>query len=142
IALLEGSSSLVRAFRLEGLRPSEGQEILKEKGLHGAEKIWEALIDLYAGNPLALKLVSQFIREVFNGDISGFLKDGERIFSEVREVLDQQFERLSMLEREIMYWLAIEREAILLDDILEDVIHPVSKRELQESLRSLHRRHL
>src|SRR5437588_2305736 len=38
IALLEGSSSLVRAFRLEGLKPSEGQEILKDKGLHGAEK--------------------------------------------------------------------------------------------------------
>ncbi len=93
------------------------------------------LIDHYAGNPLALKLVSQFIKEVFDGDIAEFLKEGEMIFSDIRDVLDQQFERLSELEQEVMYWLAIEREAVSLNDLQENIIHPVSKRELQEVLR-------
>jgi NB-ARC domain len=142
LALLEGDTSPVRSRRLDGLKLNDGREILKDKGLVGAEKTWEALIDHYAGNPLALKLVSQFIREVFDGDIADFLKDGELIFSDIRDVLDQQFERLSELEQKIMYWLAIEREAISLDDLQEDVIPPILKRELQEALRSLRRRYL
>ena len=146
IANLEGEALPVRSCRIEGLRPSDGREILRVKELHGSEEIRNALVDRYIGNPLALKLVSQYIREVFDGDIAGFLKSGRLIFSDIREVLDQQFERLSELEQETMYWLAIEREAVPLDGLQENIIRPVSKEELKEelreALRSLQRRYL
>ena len=142
IAHLEGEASPVRSRRLEGLIPSDGREILRDKGLCGAEESWNALINRYTGNPLALKLVSQFIREVFDGNIAEFLQEGEMIFSDIRDVLDQQFERLSEFEQKIMYWLAIEREAISLNELQKDSVRPVSKGALQEALRSLRRRYL
>ncbi len=112
IAFLEGELSLVRSRELEGLKSIDGREILKDKGLRGEEKSWEALVLRYEGNPLALKIVAQFIREVFASDIAGFLETGEAMVSTIRKVLEQQFGRLSALEQEMMYWLAIEREAV------------------------------
>jgi hypothetical protein len=142
VALLEGETAAIRSYHLAGLPPADGQDILKDKGLQGTERHWEALITHYEGNPLALKLVAQLIREIFGGEITAFLTEGEVFFRDVRDVLEQQVARLSALEEEIVYWLAIEREAISLDDLQEDLVHPVSKGELQEALQSLRRRQL
>ncbi len=140
VALLEGNSSPVRSHQLAGLSATDARNILEDKGVSGTERIEEQLVGHYAGNPLALMLVSQFIYEVFGGDIGGFLKDGEKNFSDIRDVLDQQFERLSELEQEVMYWLAIEREKTQFSSLQGDIIHPVSKSDLQEALRSLRQR--
>jgi WD40 repeat protein len=142
VALLEGEQASTRSYHLVGLPPEASQEILNDKGLEGSEHTWEALITAYAGNPLALKLAAQVIREVFGGQIRAFLKGGEVFFQDVRDVLEQQMARLSVLEEEIIYWLAIEREAIGIDRLQEDLVHAVSKGELQEALRSLRRRQL
>ncbi len=140
VALLEGKASLVRTFLLEGLNPIDGQDILRDKGLFGSENTFEELINHYAGNPLALKLASQFIQEVFNGDITSFLREEKVIFSDIRDILDQQFMRLSPLEQDIIYWLAIEREAVPFHKLRENILHPIAERELQEALRSLRQR--
>jgi WD40 repeat protein len=142
VALLEGENATTRSLHLEGLSPEDGQDILKDKGLQGTEYDWEVLITRYGGNPLALKLVAQMIREVFGSTIAAFLKDGELFFRDARDVLEQQIKRLSALEEEIVYWLATEREAIALTDLQERIVHPVSKGDLQEALRSLRRRQL
>ncbi len=142
VALLEGETAAIRSYHLAGLPPADGQDILKDKGLQGTERHWEALITHYEGNPLALKLVAQLIREIYGGEITAFLTEGEVFFRDVRDVLEQQVARLSALEEEIVYWFAIEREAISLGDLQEDLVHPVSKGELQEALQSLRRRQL
>ena len=142
-ALLEGSASPVRSYRVEGLNSVDGQAILRDKGLHGKKQTWEALVNQYGGNPLSLKLVAQFIREIFGGNIDSFLAaDGALLLSDVYFVLKQQFERLSVLEQEVMYWLAIEREPVSLKTIQENMVRPVVPRVLQEALRSLRRRDL
>ena len=140
VALIEGDHSFVRSCVLEGLKSIDGQEILKDKGLQGEESSWESLVLRYDGNPLALKIVAQFIREVFDGDITGFLETGEFMLSNFRHVLEHQFGRLSALEREMTYWLAIEREAISLDELDEVLVHPVSRREMLEAIELLRRR--
>jgi hypothetical protein len=142
IAYFEGKTSPVRSYPLKGLKVADGQKVLKEKALRGAKQVRESLIRRYAGNPLALKLVSQLIRELFEGNIATFLKEGEAIFEDIRDVIDQQFERLSALERELMYWLSIEREPVSLDRLQQDLIGPITKRDIQEALRSLLRRNL
>ncbi len=142
VALFEGGSSPVRSRRLEGLGPSYGREILREKGLHGEDDAWEDLVTHYGGNPLSLKLVAQFILELFEGDIARFLAEGDMLVSDVNYVLDQQFERLSTLEQKMMYWLAVEREALSLKAIQEDMADPLTIRSLQEALGSLRRRDL
>jgi WD40 repeat protein len=141
-ALLEGDVSPVRSLQLSGLKPGEGRAMLADKGLSGTDETWEVLIERYSGNPLALKLVSETIREVFSGDIAGFLDQGEAIFGDVREVLARQFDRLSAFEQEIMFWLAIEREAVSLGNLQEDMVYPPPRRGLLEALGSLRRRSL
>ncbi|HZO71232.1 MAG TPA: NB-ARC domain-containing protein [Ktedonobacteraceae bacterium] len=140
IAHLEGTASLVRSLQLLGLQRAEGQEILKDEGLFGSEAIEGTLITLYSGNPLALKLVSEPIRELFGGNIAGFLEEEEAVVGDIQQLLDQQFNRLSDREQEIMYWLAVEREAISLDDLWGEIMHPGSKAVLLEDLKSLRRR--
>jgi WD40 repeat protein len=142
VALLEGEVVATRSIQLGGLKPADGQGILKDKGLQGTEDDWNVLFTHYGGNPLALKLVAQEICEVFGSTIMAFLQDGEFFFRDVRDVLEQQMKRLSALEEEIVYWLAIEREAVTLSDLRENIVHPTSKGELQEALRALRRRQL
>ena len=141
-APLEGEASPVRTLSLLGLGETEGQKILQDKGLFGSQQEWAKLVEKYSGNPLALKLVSQPIRELFGGDIAAFLAEGEIIFGDTRNLLDQQFERLSEIEKEIIYWLAIKRELVSLDELLNDIVHPLPKREVLEALESLRRRSL
>ncbi len=137
IARSEGKAASVRTLHLSGVGQEAGREILKDKDLFGSDQEWKTLIDVYAGNPLALKLISEPIQEVFEGDIAAFLKEGEAVFGDIQDLLDQQFHRLSELEQEILYWLTIEREPVSLDELQEDV---VLGRAFIETLNSLRRR--
>lgn len=139
---LEGAALPVRSLQLSGLKQLEGQEIIKLKGLSGSEAELNALIESYAGNPLALKIVTTTIQDVFDGDIVEFLNQGTAIFGDIRELLDRQFNRLSELEKGIMYWLAINRELISLSQLREDIVNVVPLPKLLEALESLLRRSL
>jgi hypothetical protein len=81
VALLEGEAAAVRSSHLTGLLPADGRGILKDKGLQGTEHTWEALITHYEGNPLALKLVGQLIREVFGGNIPRDAQRDDRLLT-------------------------------------------------------------
>jgi hypothetical protein len=57
-------------------------------------------------------------------------------------LLDSQFERLSSLEQQVIYWLAIEREAVSLQDLRDNVVQPVSKGKMLIALEALQSRSL
>ncbi len=141
MAFLEGETLPVRAFQLKGLQELEGQKIFKAKGsFSGSEVEWRVLIERYAGNPLALKIVSTAIQELFEGNISDFLAQGKAVFGDIRDLLAQQFNRLSDVEKELMYWLAINREPVSMPELREDIVSPVSQLQLPGALQSLLRR--
>ncbi|MDZ8086474.1 MAG: NB-ARC domain-containing protein [Nostoc sp. DedQUE12b] len=142
IAFLEGQALPVRSLPLSGLKVAEGQEILKFKGLSAAEDEWKVMIERYAGNPLALKIVATTIEDVFDGNVTGFLQQDTAVFGDIRDILEQQFERLSDLEKEIMYWLAINREPMALPELRDDIISQVPQAKLMEAVESLVRRSL
>ena len=142
IARSEGKAAPVRSLHLSGVGQEAGREILKDKDLFGSDQEWETLIDVYSSNPLALKLISEPIQEVFGGDIAAFLKEGETVFGDIQDLLDQQFHRISELEREILYWLAIEREPVSRDELQDDLVQVLSKGAFVEALNSLRRRSL
>lgn len=137
---IEGKSSHVRSMLLHGVEREDARIILQEKELQGSNEEWKELIDLYSGNPLALKLVAESIRALFKGAIGSFLKAGESVFGGIHNLLNEQFSRLSDLERDIMYWVAIEREEMSLDELEKELARPVSKRELLEAVEALLRR--
>lgn len=140
IADLEGKELPVRSLQIDGLKKIDGQEILKTKGLTCSDSSFERLINFYYGNPLILKIVATNIQELFGGNIDEFLDQGVKIFGGIRENLDKQYNRLSDLKKELMYWLAINREPSSIEDLCGDVISSVSQLEIQEALLSLVRR--
>lgn len=140
ISDLEGKTLPVRSITLFGLGHNEGRQLLENGGLFGQDHIWAELISQYDGNPLALKLTAEPIREVFSGNIASFLKEGETVFSDVYHLLDQQFHRLSELEQQVVYWLAIEREATSIDELRADLSPHIAHTLLTETLHSLRRR--
>lgn len=141
---LEARKASVHALQLQGVTLQDVQEMLAEKCLQGSQEDWSSLIQKYSGNPLALKLVAEPINELFKGDIATFLREGEgvSIFDDLSELLDQQFNRLSEAEKEVMYWLAISNEAVSLDDLQGDIVSSFSRRDLLATFNTLLRRSL
>ena len=140
IVLLEGKTALVRSMSLPGLFEPEVKKLISDKGLSGSEETWIAFIQLYSGNPLALKLAAEPILELFQGDIDAFLEEQETVFGDIYELIEMQFHRLSPLEQIVMYWLAIEREPVSLEQLQEKILPRISKKDLLEVLTSLRRR--
>ena len=127
-------------MKLSGIAAQEGQKLLREQGIFGSEETLTRLVTLYAGNPLALYLVAESIRDVFLGDVNVFLKEEELITGDIHHLMQRQFGRLSGIEQEIMYWLMIEQEAVSLEQIREDLVYRLPKREILEALESLRKR--
>ncbi len=79
-------------------------------------------MERYSGNPLALKLVAQTVQELFGSQIGDFLAVEAPIFDDIGAVLDQQHARLSVLEQEILCWLAIRREPTTAVELRADLL--------------------
>lgn len=136
IALLEGQTRPVRSYKLTGLENNAAREILKERGLT-QEKEWDDLIECYAGHPLALRIVSAMILELFDGKTSEFLRQNTVFMGQINHVLFQQFQRLSDLETEVMRQLATAGKPITIAQLREGLSAPVSTSKLMEVLESL-----
>ena len=146
ITLLEAISD-VCSWQLTGLNTKAGQSIFTKYGsFSGSDDEWKAVIQTYNGNPLALKFAAVEIQEALNGNISNFvrtfLNEGQVIFNNIRKLLESQFQRLSNLEKDIMYWLAINREPCSTLELQADIISSLPQPELLEALASLRRRTL
>ncbi len=139
---MEGSQAPVRVLRLAPLDAASCEELLAEKGVKGSPPDRARLIEIYTGNPLALKIVAQTIVDLLGGEIALFLEQGEVIFGGVRDLLEEQFVRLSSLEQSILLWLAILREPATLDELLEVLVAPVTRARLLEALDGLYRHSL
>ncbi len=142
VSAMEGKSGPVRTLQLPSLSPEAGRVMLHDKGLVGSDSAWGDLCQRYSGNALALKLVAQTIRELFNGEIDEFLGEDALIFGGIQALLAEQVDRLTPLEKEIMAWLAIEREPIGAEALSQRFVHSPTRRHLLEALRSLYRRSL
>jgi len=138
----EGKALPVRSFQLTGLDSTAGQQILKAIGLTSPAQESRALIDCYAGNPLALRIVSTAIQDLFDGNIARFLEQGTLVFGDIRDLLNQQFNRLSRLEKQVISCLVTNPEWHSLLALPGDNGTPVSQWELLEALESLKRRSL
>ncbi|GAA6622415.1 NB-ARC domain-containing protein [Scytonema sp. NUACC26] len=143
IALLAGTNHPVKTLQIQGLKTAEVKAIFNDKEIFfGSEAELQELIQRYRGNPLALKIIANSIQELFASNISEFLAQGTVVFGDIQDLLDQQFHRLSILEKEIMYWLAINRKPVSLNQLHEDLLSPVKPAKLLDSLQSLKRRSL
>jgi len=139
---LERQQNPVFSLALSGLETIPGRAILQEENLNGSESEMETLVRQYSGNPLALILIADTIKDLYDGDINAFLQGETAIFANIQEVLVQQFNRLTKLEVQIMLWLAVEREPVDIPLLANQIRLPHTQADLLVSLRSLERRSL
>jgi tetratricopeptide (TPR) repeat protein len=101
------------------------------------------LIHLYGGNPLALKIVSTIIQELFAGDVAQFIQANALVVGDVLgKILEGHFERLSDLETNIMFWLALESQPVSPLDLQANMVFSGELSDLITALGSLLRRSL
>jgi len=136
IGASEGDKLSVRSLRLRG-SPEAAHALLTATGLMGDETQKQQLCDRYGHNPLAVKIVATAIRDLFDGEIGKFLPEDTFVFNGIRRLLDQQFERLSPLEKSIMYWLAINREGTAIAELQSDLVPTVPRGKVLEALEGL-----
>jgi WD40 repeat protein len=148
ISHLEGIHAKVRTLILPGLDATAGQQIFTDRGCLPIAPLEWAEIDRYCGgNPLAFQLIAATVQEVADGDVSEifpYLRSNKLGFADIYILLEQQWERLTAEEQQVMYWLAIGREPMSISD-LTGSLHPAWDRHRQgdyllSALQSLHRR--
>ncbi|HEY9907650.1 MAG TPA: NB-ARC domain-containing protein [Thermosynechococcaceae cyanobacterium] len=133
----------ISRLSLKGLQQADALELLRSQGFTGKEPGLAALIRLYHGNPLALRLVSPLIQSVFGGSVTDLLNQNTLVVGDrLHALLQRQICLLSVLEREILYWLAIWQEPISFCRLQTHLLIPVSPTALLESITLLERRSL
>ncbi|PSB16097.1 hypothetical protein C7B76_12410, partial [filamentous cyanobacterium CCP2] len=139
-AQLEGNPA-VRDLFLKG-SPEASCTLLKAVALTGSEAQKQTLCERYHYNPLALKIVATTIRELFGGDIALFLEQNVTLFGDVFDLIEQHYNRLSLLEKQIMLWLAIDREWVSFAQLQADLYGSASPIQLMNALQRLQGRSL
>ncbi|WP_373538470.1 AAA family ATPase [Chamaesiphon sp.] len=137
ISQLEGVNAKVRTSILPGLDATAGARIFADRGCKPvAVPEWAEVNRYCGGNPLALQLIAAAVAEVADGDVSEifpYLRSSNLGFTDIHVLLEQQWERLTTEEHQVMYWLAIGREPLASAD-LEAGLHADWNRLPQDNL--------
>ncbi|PZO43364.1 MAG: hypothetical protein DCF19_05305 [Pseudanabaena frigida] len=142
VATLEGDILPVRAMQLKGLDEPAAERVLEAKGIKAVTDDLHRLVDWYRGNPLALKIAATSIKDLYSGSINRFLEQKTIIFSGIGNLIEQQYQRLTAHEKQVMIWLAINREPVQPSELRSDIVPIIEQNHLMMSLRSLKRRSL
>jgi hypothetical protein len=140
---MEIDTKTVHCLNLKGLAKAEALELLQSRGFTGKELGLSTLIQLYRGNPLALKLVTPLIQSVFAGNVTGFLTQNTLVIGDrLRVILKQQFAQLSNLEQDILYWLTIWQEPASFCRLQTHLLISIDPATVLEAIVALERRSL
>ncbi|WP_293147570.1 MULTISPECIES: NB-ARC domain-containing protein [unclassified Microcoleus] len=134
---LTSENTPIRILQLTGLDTAAAREILRDKGLTEIENC-ETLIHRYQGNPLWLKSVATLIQELGIGATELLLNDTVLLPEDLKDVLQQQFSRLSEIEKQVLSLFCRESEPVNLTKLLE--YGTMRSPDLLNALQSLSRR--
>lgn len=139
LAQLEGQR--VRSLHLQNLSATDASLMLQPLGPFVATPDdWQALVERYGGSPWLLKNLATTIRDVYRGNLQRFLEARLNVPGPVYQALEQTLQRLTLAERELLYWLAlahtamtlVELEAAMLEPPVNEVVQSLLGRSLCE----------
>jgi hypothetical protein len=134
---LTSENTPIRTLQLTGLDIAAAGEILRDKGLTEIDNC-EALIYRYQGNPLWLKSVATLIQELGIGATEVLIDDTILLPEDLKDVLQQQYDRTSELEKQVLSLLATENQPVNFAKLLQN--GQISSSDLLNALQSLSRR--
>ncbi len=103
---------------------------------------YSTLISRYQGHPMALKLATRIIKDFFNGQIDSFLAESSTILSDILQLLNPSFDRLSPVEISLFYWLACQEQSLSIAELKQNLPLGLHSIELISALDSLKQRSL
>ncbi len=134
---LTSENTPIRTLQLTGLDTAAAREILRDKGLAEIDNC-EALIHRYQGNPLWLKSVATLIQELGIGATEVLIDDTILLPEDLKDVLHEQYDRTSELEKQVLSLLATENQPVNFAKLLQN--RQISSSDLLNALQSLSRR--
>ena len=134
---LTSENTPIRTLQLTGLDTAAAWEILRDKGLADIDNC-EALIHRYQGNPFWLKSVATLIQELGIGVTELLIDDTILLPEDLKDVLHEQFDRTSELEKQVLSLLATENQPVNFAKLLQN--GQISSSDLLNALQSLSRR--
>jgi DNA-binding SARP family transcriptional activator len=114
---VRGGEGSVKNLWLGPLSSQASQICLAGQGVSGDQPVLAEIAERYSGNPLALGVVADAIRNLHFGDGGAFLASPMPVFDAIRVVMDDQFARLSPLEQEMMTALGQAQTALTWSDL-------------------------
>ena len=137
VTQVKSQNTPIRTLQLKGLDIAAGREILRDYELAEIDSS-QALIHRYEGNPLWLKSVATLIQELGISASELLIDDTILLPEDLKDILQQQFDRTSELEKQVMSLLAKENQPVNLAKLLEKA--QISSSDLLNALQSLSRR--
>ena len=138
---------LVKSLNIDGMAPTAAHQLVQSYGCPQIpDWMWQEVHAHYDGNPLALKIATIAAVEMTGGgekilELYPLMKAGKLQFQSIDDSLSRQFDRLSEIEQQLVYWLAIEREPITGKELRANLItHPHAPGGIINALQSLARR--
>ncbi|MDY7004334.1 MAG: NB-ARC domain-containing protein [Cyanobacteriota bacterium] len=111
--------------------------LLQERNLTDEDK-WLELINLYGGNPLWLNIIADAVEDLCDGNVAKFLSCSTLYLGDLESILERIFQRLSELEKQVIFWLANQETAV--DISITPADFPHSHSDLWKGIQSLKRR--
>lgn len=111
-------NKVAKSFEVTGLNYQEDRDFLKAESLIGTEEELQQFIEIYH-NPLILQLIADRIRTVHGGRVAPLVARDVSVLSnsDIVKVIKDEFETLGTLEKSIVYWLAIWRNPINIEQL-------------------------
>ncbi|VXD18809.1 NB-ARC domain-containing protein [Planktothrix paucivesiculata] len=134
---VKSENSLIRTLRLTGLDIVAAREILSDNGLTEITH-WDAMIQHYQGNPFWLKSIANLMQDLGKCEIEVLLNNTLLLPEDVKESLQQQCDRLSEIEKQVLSLLAEESYPVNLVKLLEN--SRINSSDLINALQSLLKR--
>jgi WD40 repeat protein/transcriptional regulator with XRE-family HTH domain len=142
LAFLADPRAKVRLWQVQGLRQEDSRTLLEKRTLQGSDAEWQAFIAHCSGIPLALKLAASSVETLCGGQLGAFLAKPDMHVGNIHQLIQNHFQRLSAAEQELLYWLAIEREAQAAEVLRKNLIRAPGREVFWEALESLRKRSL
>ena len=140
--IFDGTNLPVRNLELNSLQQAEGLEFFQNYNFLGSTLSINKLIENYSGNPFALIKVVRKIEAVYGGNLYNFFQKNELLCNDIKNILNQHYQRLSIFEKKICHKIMTCKYPITLLDLQEHFTPLVPPVEIILYIESLRRRSL
>jgi hypothetical protein len=114
-------ASQIQYLQISGLIGNDGLQALSDFGLSNCEpSLGNQLIEYYSGNPYALKIATNTICQIFDDNLSSFLRNDNLIYGGIKGLFESQFDRISEIEKEILIKLSQRPDPVTLAELTVD----------------------